>query len=184
MDSTRDIISQSSCRITAFFLDWHRPVACFPVADHLSSRSALAIGCRLRFLLRVRYDYSCFGCTVCIWKLLYLVSEVSLKIFAKTSFFFLFLLFNVGPEEDSTKSRLGAGAIAGIVIGVIVLFIICLVLFCCRHRLKAICNNNGGASKDNCKYVILSHSTFQLPCKKKVPTLPAAHLNRKVFKVI
>jgi len=54
-----------------------------------------------------------------------------------------------GPEEDSTKRRLGAGAIAGIVIGVIVLFIICLVLFCCRHRLKAICNKNGGASKDN-----------------------------------
>jgi len=68
-----------------------------------------------------------------------------------------------GSKKASTKGRLGAGAIAGIVIGsVLFLFIICLVLYRCRHRLKAICNKNGGASKGN------SSANGTVPERKKL----------------
>ena len=72
---------------------------------------------------------------------------------------FYFLV--VGPEVGArTDSGLGAGAIAGIVIAVILIVLITIDLFCCFFNScgvifcchQALCGGGGAKGKDDCKY--------------------------------
>lgn len=73
------------------------------------------------------------------------------------SFYFLV----VGPEVGArTDKGLGAGAIAGIVIAVILIVLITIDLFCCFFNScgvifcchQALCGGGGSSGKDDCKY--------------------------------
>ena len=78
-----------------------------------------------------------------------------------TSFLCSYYFLSEEKVEAST-AKIGAGAIAGIVIGVILLVLIaidmfccffnnCGVLFCCRQALCGGGGAGGGAAKDDCK---------------------------------
>ena len=77
---------------------------------------------------------------------------------------FLLLLYTVGPEETGSKDGLGAGDIAGISVGVIIVIILVYIvidcsccfrkerglIFCCYQTLSR--NREGnGVTKANCK---------------------------------
>ena len=85
----------------------------------------------------------------------------------KKEFFWSIFFLTVEPEVGArTSTGLGAGAIAGIVIAVILIVLITIDLFCCFFNScgiifcchQAICGAGGGgvkANKDDCKYAEL-----------------------------
>ena len=74
---------------------------------------------------------------------------------------FLLLLYTVGPEETDSKDGLGAGDIASISLGVIILVYIAIDCFCCFRKerglifscYQTLCRNRegNGVTKANCK---------------------------------
>ena len=74
------------------------------------------------------------------------------------SVFSFYLIVAVDPE--ATTDSLSSGAIAGIVIAVILIVLVAIDLFCCFFNScglffccsQALCGGGGGAEKDDCKY--------------------------------
>lgn len=61
-------------------------------------------------------------------------------------------LFTVGPTPKPFKGALGAGAIAGIVVGVVVFV---LIAYCCVRYFRQRTSNREPGNTTNCKYYVL-----------------------------
>ena len=85
-------------------------------------------------------------------------SRLSIFSFRTDSMFSFYLILAVDPE--ATTDSLSSGAIAGIVIAVILIVLVAIDLFCCFFNScglffccsQALCGGGGGAKKDDCKY--------------------------------
>lgn len=86
------------------------------------------------------------------------ISERTVRTDSMLSIFSFYLILAVDPE--ATTDSLSSGAIAGIVIAVILIVLVAIDLFCCFFNScglffccsQALCGGGGGAEKDDCKY--------------------------------
>lgn len=62
-------------------------------------------------------------------------------------------LFTVGPTPKPSKGALGAGAIVGIVVGVVGFVVILIIAYCCHSRQRTSRREPGNTT--NCKYYVL-----------------------------
>ena len=93
------------------------------------------------------------------------ISERTVLTDSMLSFFSSYLIVAVDPK--ASKDSLSSGAIAGIVIAVILIVLVAIDLFCCFFNScglffccsQALCGGGSGAKKDDCKYYAGMHSS-------------------------
>lgn len=86
------------------------------------------------------------------------ISERTVQTDSMLSLFSSYLI--VAGEAEASKDSLSSGAIAGIVIAVILIVLVAIDLFCCFFNScglffccsQALCGGGSGAEKDHCKY--------------------------------